>query len=117
MNNIIIGQKAIPDLIIDGIGLDTASDFRVFVHNEEIDIIVALAVISKSIKRKILYNQLINTMLYIREPVRLLDGSDGVDCWEMEIKSCTMDYSLDANGEPCRYYLTFRNYNNGQNTN
>lgn len=113
MDNIIIGQKEVPDLVIDGIRLNTASDFHVFTHNEEIDIVVTLAVIPKSIKRKILYNQLINTMLYIREPVRLLDGSDGVDCWEMEIKSCTIDYSLDASGEPCRYYLTFRNYNNG----
>lgn len=110
MNNIVIGQKETPDLVIEGIELNTVSEFDVCINNEEIDISVTLAVIPKSIKRKIIYNQLINTMLYIREPVRLLDGSDFLDCWEIEIKNCTMDYSLSAEGEPCRYYLTFRNY-------
>ena len=111
--NRIIGQKEIPDLVIDGIELDTASDFHVFVDNEEIDVIVTLAVIPKLIKRRILNNTLINTLLYVREPVRLIDGSDDMDCWKMKIKNCTMDYSLGAEGEPCRYYLTFRNYSNG----
>lgn len=110
--NQIIGQKEIPDLVIDGIELDTAKDFHVFIHNEKIDVIVTLAIIPKLIKTKILNNELINTLLYVQEPVRLIDGSDDIDCWKMEIKNCTMDYSLGAEGEPCCYYLTFRNYNN-----
>jgi hypothetical protein len=111
--NRIIGQKEIPDLVIDGIELNTASDFRVFTRNKKIDVIITLAVIPKLIKTKILNNELINTLLYVQEPVRLIDGSDDTDCWTMKIKNCTMNYSLGADGEPCRYYLTFRNYNNG----
>ena len=113
MNNILMGQKEVPNLTIDGMELDTASDFHVYMHNAEIDVVVTLAVIPQLIKTRFLNNQLINTLLYVREPVRFIDGSDGMYCWKMEIKSCTMDYSLNAEGDPCCYYLIFRNYNNG----
>ena len=111
--NRIIGQKEIPDLLINGNLVDTAMDFNVSTQNGAIEIQIVLAVIPLSLKRQILNDEIINTELSITEPIRLLDGSDDTHHWAFTIRSVTMYYALDVNGEPCRYYLTFRNYNNG----
>lgn len=111
--NQIVGQKEIPDLLINGNLVDTATDFSVLTQNGEIEIQIVLAVIPLALKRQILNDEIINTELSITEPIRLLDGSDDICHWAFTIGSVTMHYSLGVNGEPCRYYLTFRNYNNG----
>jgi hypothetical protein len=112
MNNY-ISQKEVPDLIIDGALLDTLDEFDLLTKNGNIDVVVSIVVIPKELKQKLTNGFLINTTAVIKEMVRNYDGSDSSLETSFVIKDYEFSYSLTANGEPTRYNLILRNYNNG----
>jgi hypothetical protein len=52
-------------------------------------------------------------MATVKETVRTYDGDDIVVENSFIIKDYEFSYSLAADGEPTRYNLILRNYNNG----
>lgn len=111
--DMIIGQKEVPDLLIDGIRLDTLDSYEIEVNDKNIDLVISTPVIPLLFKYGIVHHKLQDKLLSIYEPYRSLNGCDGVAQWGFIIKSCSISYELGADLEPCRYYLTFRNYENG----
>lgn len=108
-----IAQKEVPDLIIDGMLLDTIDEFDLFSKNGNTEINISIVVIPKSLKDKINEGCLVNTMVTIKETVRTYDGDDIVVENSFIIKDYEFSYALTANGEPTHYNLILRNYNNG----
>lgn len=108
-----IAQKEVPDLVIDGILLDTLDEFELFTKNGNIDVIVSIVVISKELKQKLTNGFLINTPIVIKEEVRDLDGNGSILETSFIIKDYEFSYTLTSEGEPTRYNLILRNYNNG----
>lgn len=108
-----IAQKEVPDLIIDGVLIDTLDEFDLFNKNGNIDVVVSIVVISKELKQKLTNGFLVNTTVVIKEVVRDYDGNDSNLETSFVIKDYEFSYSLTSNGEPTRYNLILRNYNNG----
>lgn len=108
-----IAQKEVPDLVIDGVLLDTLDEFELFTKNGNIDVVVSIVVLSKELKQKLTSGFLVNTMVVIRETVRGYDGNDTILETSFTIKDCEFSYVLTSDGEPTRYNLILRNYNNG----
>lgn len=108
-----IAQKIVPDLVIDGILLDTLSEFDLFTKNGNIDVIVSVVVISKELKQKLTDGFLVNTTIVIKEEVRDYDGNDSILETSFVIKDYEFSYTLTSDGEPACYNLILRNYNNG----
>lgn len=108
-----IAQKEVPDLIIDGVLVDTLDEFDLFTKNGNIDVVVSIVVISKELKQKLTNGFLVNTTVVIKEVVRDYDGNDSNLETSFVIKDYEFSYSLTSNGEPTRYNLILRNYNNG----
>ena len=111
--DMVMGQKEVPDLLIEGVKLDTLNHYEIYVNDKDIELIVSTSVIPVLFKYGIIHHKLIDKHLWIFEPCRSLDGYDEIAQWGFVIKSCSMDYELNADGEPCQYHLTFRNYENG----
>ena len=112
MNNY-VAQKEVPDLIIDGILLDTLDEFELSTKNGNIDVIVSIVVISKELKQKLTDSFLVNTTVVIKEILRDYDGNDSILETSFVIKDYEFSYVLTSNGDPTRYNLILRNYNNG----
>lgn len=112
MNNY-IAQKEVPDLIIDGALLDTLDEFDLFTKNGNIDVVVSIVVISKELKQKLTNGFLVNTTVVIKEVVRDYDGNDSILETSFVIKDYEFSCALASDGEPTRYNLILRNYNNG----
>jgi hypothetical protein len=108
-----IAQKEVPDLIIDGALLDTLDEFDLLTKNGNIDVIVSIVVISKELKQKLTNGFLVNTTVVIKEVVRDYDGNDSILETSFVIKDYEFSYTLTSDGEPTRYNLVLRNYNNG----
>lgn len=108
-----IAQKIVPDLVIDGILLDTLDEFELFTKNGNIDVIVSVVVISKKLKQKLTDGFLVNTTMVIKEEVRDFEGNDSILETSFVIKDYEFSYTLASDGEPTRYNLILRNYNNG----
>ena len=108
-----IAQKEVPDLIIDGMLLDTLDEFDLCTKNGNIDIVVSIVVISKELKEKLINGFLVNTTAVIQEIVRDYDGSDSILETSFIIKDYEFSYTLASDCEPTRYNLILRNYNNG----
>lgn len=112
MNNY-MAQKEVPDLIIDGALLDTLDEFDLLTKNGNIDVIVSIVVISKELKQKLTNGFLVNTTVVIKEKVRDYNGNDSILETSFVIKDYEFSYTLTSDGEPTRYNLILRNYNNG----
>ena len=112
MNNY-VAQKEVPDLVIDGILLDTLDEFDLFTKNGNIDVTVSVVVISKELKQKLTNGLLVNTIIVIEEEVRDFDGNDSILETSFVIKDYEFSYTITSNGEPTHYNLILRNYNNG----
>lgn len=112
MNNY-VAQKEVPDLVIDGILLDTLDRFDLFINKGNIDVVVSIVVISKELKQKLTNNFFVDTTAVIKEKVRDYDGDDSILETSFVIKDYEFSYSLTSEGEPTRYNLILRNYNNG----
>lgn len=112
MNNY-IAQKEVPDLIIDGALVDTLDEFDLLAKNGNIDVVVSIVVISKELKQKLTSGFLVNTTVVIKEIVRDYDGNDSILETSFVIKDYEFSYTLASDGEPTRYNLILRNYNNG----
>jgi hypothetical protein len=108
-----IAQKEVPNLIIDGILLDTLDEFDLFTKNGNIDVVVSIVVISKELKQKLTNGFLVNTAVIIKETVRDYEGNDSILESSFIIKDYEFSYTLTSSGEPTRYNLVLRNYNNG----
>lgn len=108
-----IAQKEVPDLVIDGVLLDTLDEFNLFTKNGNIDVEVSIVVMSKELKQKLTSGFLVNTMTVIKEMVRDYDGNDSILETSFIIKDYEFSYTLASDGEPTRYSLILRNYNNG----
>lgn len=108
-----IAQKEVPDLIIDGILLDTLDEFELFTKNGNIDVIVSIVVISKELKQKLIDGFLVNTTIVIKEEVRDFEGNDSILETSFVIKDYEFSYTLISDAEPTHYNLILRNYNNG----
>ena len=108
-----IAQKEVPDLVIDGILLDTLDEFDLFTKNGNVDVVVSIVVMPKELKQKLTNGFLVNTMVVIKEVVRDYDGNDSILETSFAIKDYEFSYTLTSNGEPTRYNLILRNYNNG----
>ena len=112
MNNY-IAQREVPDLIIDGSLLDTLDEFDLLTKNGNIDVVVSIVVISKELKQKLTDGFLVNTTVVIKEVVRDYEGNDSILETSFVIKDYEFSYTLVSDGEPTRYNLILRNYNNG----
>ena len=112
MNNY-IAQKEVPDLIIDGTLLDTLDEFYLFTKNGNIDVVVSIVVMSKELKQKLTNGFLVNTTVVIKEPIRDYEGNDSILATSFIIKDYEFSYTLAVDGDPTRYNLILRNYNNG----
>ena len=112
MNNY-VAQKEVPDLVIDGILLDTLDEFNLFTKNGNIDVVASIVVISKELKQKLTNGFLVNTTTVIKEVVRGYDGNDSILETSFVIKDYEFSYTLASDGEPTHYSLILRNYNNG----
>lgn len=112
MNNY-VAQREVPDLVIDGILLDTLDRFDLFINKGNIDVVVSIVVISKELKQKLTNNFFVDTTAVIKEKVRDCDGDDSILETSFVIKDYEFSYSLSSEGEPTRYNLILRNYNNG----
>lgn len=108
-----IAQKEVPDLIIDGTLLDTLDEFDLVTKNGNIDVVVSIVVISKELKQKLTNGFLVNTTVVIKEMVRDYAGNDFSLETSFVIKDYEFSYALTSDGEPTRYNLILRNYNNG----
>jgi hypothetical protein len=108
-----IAQKEVPDLIINGVVLDTLSEFDLFIKNGHIDMTASMVVISKELKRKLTNNLLVGTTVVIEEALRDYDGNDSISESSFVIKDYEFSYALDSDGEPTHYNLVLRNYYNG----
>lgn len=108
-----IAQKEVPDLIIDGVLLDTLDEFDLLNQNGNIDVKVSIVVISKELKQKLTDGFLVNTTVVIKEVVRDYEGNDSILETSFVIKDYEFSYTLAADGDPTRYNLILRNYNNG----
>lgn len=108
-----VAQKEVPDLIIDGIFLDTLDEFDLLNKNGNIDVVVSIVVISKELKQKLTNGFLVNTTVVIKETARGYDGNDSILETSFVIKDYEFSYTLVSDGEPTRYNLVLRNYNNG----
>jgi hypothetical protein len=108
-----IAQKIIPDLVIDGILLDTLDEFDLVTKNGNIDVVVSIVVISKELKQKLTKGFLVNTTVVIKEMARDYAGNDLSLETSFVIKDYEFSYTLASDGEPTRYNLILRNYNNG----
>lgn len=108
-----IAQKEVPDLIIDETLLDTLDNFDLFNKNGNIDVVVSIVVISKELKQKLTNNFLANTKAIIKEVVRDCGGNDSILETSFIIKDYEFSYNLTFDGQPTRYNLILRNYNNG----
>jgi hypothetical protein len=108
-----IAQKEVPDLIIDGALLDTLDEFDLLTKNGNIDVVVSIVVMSKELKQKLTNGFLVNTTVVIQEVVRDYEGSDSILETSFVIKDYEFSYTLTSDGEPTRYNLILRNYNNG----
>lgn len=108
-----IAQKEVPDLIIDGALLDTLNEFDLLTKNGNIDVVVSIVVIPKELKQKLTNGFLINTTVVIKEVIRDYDGNDSILETSFVIKDYEFSYTLTSDGEPTRYNLILRNYNNG----
>ena len=108
-----IAQKEVPDLVIDGMLLDTLDEFELFTKNGNIDVIVSVVVISKELKQKLTDGILVKTAMRIKEEVRDYEGNDSILETSFVIKDYEFSYNLASDGEPTRYNLILRNYNNG----
>jgi hypothetical protein len=112
MNNY-VAQKEVPDLVVDGILLDTLDEFELSTKNGNIDVVVSIVVISKELKQKLTNSFLVNTTVVIKEILRDYDGNDSILETSFVIKDYEFSYVLTSNGDPTRYNLILRNYNNG----
>lgn len=108
-----MAQKEVPDLIIDGILLDTLDEFDLLTKNGNVDVVVSIVIISKELKQKLTNGFLVNTKVAIKETVRDYDGNDSILETSFVIKDYEFSYTLTSDGEPTRYNLILRNYNNG----
>ena len=108
-----IAQKEVPNLIIDGALLDTLDEFDLLTKNGNIDVVVSIVVIPKELKQKLTEGFLVNTTVVIKETVRDYDGNDSILETSFVIKDYEFSYALTFDGEPTRYSLILRNYNNG----
>lgn len=107
-----IAQKEVPDLVIDGILLDTLNEFDLFTKNGNLDVVVSIVVISKELKQKLIDGFLVNTTTVIKEKVRNYDGGDSILETSFVVKDYEFSYTLASDGEPTRYNLVLRNYIN-----
>lgn len=107
-----IAQKEVPDLVIDGIYLDTLNEFELFTKNKNIDVVASIVVLPKELKQKLTSGALVNTKVAIREMVRDYEGNDTILETSFMIRDCEFSYTLTSDNEPTRYNLVLRNYIN-----
>lgn len=108
-----IGQKEVPDLVIDGVLLDTLDNFELFIKNGNIDVVASTRLLSKELKQKLTRCALLDTGAVIKEIVRNYDGSDTILENSFIIEDYEFSYTLTADGEPTLYNLILRNYTDG----
>lgn len=105
-----IGQKAVPNIIIDGIELNTLTDFFFFSKNGKNEVTLLMPIIPASLKRKMIEGTIIGSRLVILEEARDLNGTNFIIKTEAVIRDYEFEYSLNAEEEPCQYVLTLRDY-------
>lgn len=108
-----IAQKEVPDLVIDGVLLDTLDNFELFTKSGNTDVVVSMAVLSKELKQKLIRGALLDTRAVIKEIVRDYDGNDTILETSFIIRDYEFSYTLTADSEPTWYNLILRNYTDG----
>lgn len=105
-----IGQKAVPNIIIDGIEINTLTDFSFFSKNGKNEVTLLMPIIPIDLKRKLIHGTIIDSRFVIFEETRDLNGNNFVTKTEAVIRDYEFEYSLKADEEPCEYVLTLRDY-------
>jgi hypothetical protein len=105
-----IGQKAVPNIIIDGIELNTLTDFSFFSKNGKNEVSLLMSIIPANLKGKLIEGTIIGSRFVILEETRDLNGNDFVTKTEAIIRDYEFEYSLNAEEEPCEYVLILRDY-------
>lgn len=103
-------QKQVPDVIIEDITLDCLTDFDLHFNSEDcIEIICASPILPANAKKFFLSNSALGKKMQILEPTRKCsDGSDVDIPMILAIKHYTFNYILTPEGEPAKYYFTFK---------
>lgn len=105
-----IGQKAAPNIIIDGIELNTLTNFSLFSRKGKNEVSLLMPIIPFDLKRKLIKGTIIGSRFVIFEETRDLNGNDSVTRTEAIIRDYEFEYSLNAEEEPCEYILILRDY-------
>lgn len=110
-------QKQIPDILIEDINLDCLFDFNLHFDSEDcIEITCISSILPKDAKKFFLSNGALGRKMLIIEPTRKYsDGTDIDNLMTVVIKHYTFNYTLSPDGEPAKYYFTFKCEYYGEN--
>ena len=103
-------QKQMPDIIIEDVKLDCLLDFDLHFSSEDcIEIICVSPILPLNAKKFFLSNSALGKKMQIIEPTRRCsDGADVDIPMVVAIKHYTFNYTLSPNGEPAKYYFSFK---------
>jgi hypothetical protein len=103
-------QQQVPDIVIEDIKLDCLFDFDLHFDSEDcIEITCVAPILPMNAKKFFLSNGALGKKMQIIEPTRRYsDGADVDIPMVVAIKHYTFNYTLSPNGEPAKYYFTFK---------
>lgn len=103
-------QKEVPDIVIENVKLDCLSDFDLHFNSEDcLEITCVSPILPINAKKFFFNNGALGRKMQIIEPTRRYsDGADVDIPMIVVIKHYTFNYTLSSDGEPAKYYFTFK---------
>ena len=103
-------QRQTPDIVIEDIKLDCLTDFNLHFDSKDcIEITCVSPILPVNAKKFFLGNGALGRKMLIIEPTRRYsDGADVDIPMVVVIKHYIFNYTLSPEGEPAKYYFTFK---------